>query len=77
MSGPVDVRSAMRVAEAYCYDAGAATAAKNMKEARAAVAELLDALADFDGMGEPSMPGTPPRLRRLREAFARVQGGAA
>lgn len=41
MSAPVDVLKAMRVAEAYCYDAGASNAAKNMKAARAAVAALI------------------------------------
>lgn len=42
MSAPVDVLKAMRVAEAYCYDAGASNAAQNMKAARAAVAELIE-----------------------------------
>lgn len=41
MSAPVDVLKAMRVAEAYCYDAGASNAAQNMKAARAAVAALI------------------------------------
>jgi hypothetical protein len=45
-------------------------------EARAAVAELIEALAAFDGMGRDSVPGTPRNLRRLREAFARC-GGAS
>lgn len=39
----VDVLKALRVAEAYCHDAGAANAAKNAKAARAAVAELIEA----------------------------------
>lgn len=43
MTAPVDVLKAMRVAEAYCYDAGASNAAQNMKAARAAVAELIEA----------------------------------
>lgn len=47
MSAPVDVLKAMRVAEAYCYDAGASNAAQNMKAARAAVAELIEAARTF------------------------------
>ena len=43
MSAPVDVHKAMRVAEAYCYDAGASNAAKNLRAASAAVAELIEA----------------------------------
>jgi hypothetical protein len=39
------------------------------------LAELIDALCDFDGMTEPSIPGTPHKLRRIRTALARVQGG--
>ena len=35
------VLQAMRVAEAYCYDAGAANAARNMKDAREALVELI------------------------------------
>jgi hypothetical protein len=41
MSGPVDVLAAMRKAEAYCYDAGASQAAADVKDARAAVTELI------------------------------------
>jgi hypothetical protein len=44
MSAPVDVLAAMRVAEAYCYDAGAANAARNVKASRAAVAELIESM---------------------------------
>ena len=33
------VLASIRVAEAYCYDAGGANAARNCKEARTAVAE--------------------------------------
>ncbi len=40
----VDVQGALRVAEAYCYEAGAANAANNVKQARAAVAELIAAV---------------------------------
>jgi hypothetical protein len=43
MSGPVDVLAAMRVAEAYCYDAGASNAARNVKASRAAVADAIAA----------------------------------
>ena len=39
----LDVLKAIRVAEAYCYDAGAANAARNAKSARNAVAELIEA----------------------------------
>lgn len=41
------------------------------------VSELLEALSDFDGIAEPSMPGTPERLRRLRDAYARCVGSVA
>ena len=34
------VLASIRVAEAYCYDAGGANAARNCKEARTAVAEV-------------------------------------
>lgn len=43
MSAPVDVLKAMRAAEAYCYDAGASSAAKNLRAAADAVAELIKA----------------------------------
>lgn len=39
----VGALGAMRVAEAYCYDAGAANAARNMRAARADVQALVDA----------------------------------
>lgn len=41
MSEKIDVLKAMRTAEAYCYDAGAANAARNMKSARDAVVTLI------------------------------------
>ena len=39
----VGALGAMRVSEAYCYDAGAANAARNMRAARADVQALVDA----------------------------------
>lgn len=48
MSAPVDVLKAMRVAEAYCYDAGASSAAKNLRAASDAVAELIEADKEYD-----------------------------
>jgi hypothetical protein len=50
---------------------------RDMRLTRAAVSELIDALCDFDGMTEPSIPGTPHKLRRIRTALARVQGEKA
>lgn len=72
----IDVLKVMRVAQAYCYDAGATSAAANMKQAAAVVAELIEALGDFEGMGEPCTIGASAKLRRLRDAYMRV-GGAA
>lgn len=72
MSAPVDVLAVMDdAAQVLGRDGNRA-----MAEARAAVAELIDALSDYPGMNEPSFPGTPRRLCRVRTALARVQGGA-
>lgn len=72
----VDVPKAVRVAEAYCYDAGAPNAAKNL---RAAVAELVEALrkiADFDGHPKTPVHSNAKMRGIARAVLARV-GGAA
>ena len=78
MSAPVDVLKAMRVAEAYCYDAGASDAAKNMKAARDAVAELIEAARDYADVEANAYDITQriPAATRLRAAIARVRGEA-
>lgn len=76
MSAQVDVLKAMRVAEAYCYDAGASSAAKNMKAARDAVAELIEAARDYADVEANAYDITQriPAATRLRAAIARAQG---
>lgn len=44
MSAQVDALKPFRVAEAYCYDAGAPNAAKNLRDAVAALIAERDAL---------------------------------
>lgn len=78
MSAPVDVLKAMRIAEAYCYDAGASNAAQNMKAASAAVApaertELLRAIEECanqarDLADKYGIPSLLVAVTRLHEA---------
>jgi hypothetical protein len=79
-----DVLTAMRVAEAYCYDAGAANAARNVKAARAAVAELIaatDALMESADEGADRGSVADRRWRaakdRVADALARCKGAQA
>ena len=46
MSAQVDALKPFRVAEAYCYDAGAPNAAKNLRDAVAALIAERDALRE-------------------------------
>lgn len=86
MSEKIDVLKAMQVAEAYCYDAGAANAARNMKEARNVVAELIDAAGYYfagwcqdeadspdDGIGPSCGLEQHKAAVRLRDALACVR----
>lgn len=61
MSAPVDLNTALRKGEAYCYDAGAANAAKGIKDARQWCAHAVNALQAFvdavEDDGAP-LPGT-------------------
>ena len=76
MSGPVN---ALSVLDGLISDMGdtPGTTGHQVAQAREAFAGLVKALCEFDALELPSHPGTPPRLRRLREALARVQGGSA
>lgn len=75
MSKPVDVLAVINAAVSFFfskyphYEDG-----YNLREARDAVAELIEALSAFDGMDVPAEHSMLPRLRRLRAAYQRVQG---
>ena len=82
-----DVLKAIRVAEAYCYDAGAANAARNAKSARNSVAELIEAAEAYysgychDEAAEDGCYFTGctreqhEAAARLRDALARCRSG--
>lgn len=74
MSG-VNVLNAMRVAEAYCYEAGAANAARNIKEARAAVVELVEAANAMNELARGPVDGVS--LQQKREAATRMDAAVA
>lgn len=83
MSG-VDVIRAMRVAEAYCIAAGAVNAGRAMEEARAAIAELIEAIsvgldlpAHPDRGGGAALYFSINKADRLRAALAHCRGGAS
>lgn len=78
---PCPVDKALRVAEAYCYDAGAANAARGVKEARAKVAELVAADRELSAIEEEirrdMLAGPRPNSRgtgwEIRDAEAREE----
>jgi kynureninase len=76
-----DVLTAMRVAEAYCYDAGAANAARNVKAARAELIAATDALMESADEGADRGSVADRRWRaakdRVADALARCKGAQA
>lgn len=74
MSG-VDVLNGLRKFERTYMPCGLHEEAADMAAIFAAVAELIAALSDFDGMDRADS-GATPRLARLRAAIANATGGA-
>ena len=71
MSAQVDELKPFRVAEAYCYDAGAPNAAKNLRASVAALIAERDALREaLEKIGRPQDCGCKPCTGRCRSQMA-------